>query len=63
MSLLWVRINCDHEGHEDLADMLEDCTINEGRWWLYWDMFESILKSITLEVQCLTVAITILIGH
>ena len=60
MSLLWVRINCDHAGFDDLADELLDCTINEGRWWLYWDMFKSMLKPTILEAQCLLVMAIIL---
>ena len=60
MNLLWVRINCHHSGHEDLADMLEDCTINEGRWWLYLDMFKTMFKSYVSEVQCLVMAIILI---
>ncbi len=61
MSLLWVRINCHHSGHEDLADELLDCTVNEGRWWLHWDIFKSFLRSLTLEVQCLVMAIILIV--
>ena len=61
MSLLWVRINCDHAGFDDLADELLDYTVNEGRWWLYWDMFKSMLRSLTLEVQCLVMAIILIV--
>ena len=60
MSLLWVSINCRHEGFDDLADELLERTVDEGAWWLYGKMFKSILKSLTSEVQCLIMTIILL---
>ena len=43
MNLLWASINCRHEGFDDLADKLLDCTVVDGFGWLLNDFFESII--------------------
>ena len=57
MSLLWVSINCCHEGHDDLADELLDRDDDNG-WWLYYYLFNSIIdRPIKRGSLCLVMAI------
>ena len=60
MSLLWVRINCDHEGFDDLADELADSNINDGFCWFYWKILKSTLKPSKGEMILCLVTIIIL---
>jgi hypothetical protein len=59
MNLLWVSINCWHEGHDDLADELMDRVDDEGAWWLYYDLCVSILDKSTMK-GCLCLIMTII---
>lgn len=61
MSLLWISINCRHEGFDDLADELLDCTIDEGAWWLFDDLFHSIAGRPTIgRTLCIVMAIILM---
>ena len=58
MSLLWVSINCHHEGFDDLADELLDRTDDDDDgWWFYYYLFNSIIdRPIKRGSLCLVMA-------
>ena len=62
MSLLWVSINCRHEGFDDLADDLLERTVDEGAWWLFDDFFHSVVGKPTRGgMLCLVMAIILMV--
>lgn len=62
MTLLWVSINCSHEGFDDLADELLDRTEDEGIWWLFDDFSYSIAGRPTKRgILCLVMAIILMV--
>ena len=61
MNLLWVGINCRHEGFDDLADELLDRDDDDG-WWLYYYLFNSIIdRPIKRGSLCLVMAIILMV--
>ncbi len=61
MTLLWVSINCRHEGHDDLADELLDRTVDEGTWWLFDDFLHSVAGRPTKgRMLCVVMAIILM---
>ena len=61
MSLLWLSINCRHEGFDDLADELQD-RIDDDGYWFYYYLFNSIIdKPIKRGSLCLVMAIILMI--
>ena len=62
MSLLWMSINCRHEGLDDLADDLLERTVDNKIWWLLDDFFESIIgRPSKGGLLCLVMAIILMV--
>jgi len=62
MTLLWVSINCRHEGYDDLADELLECTDDDGPWWFFYHVLASMIdRSKKRELLCLVMAIILMV--
>ena len=62
MSLLWVSINCRHEGYDDLADELLERTDDDPGWWFFYHFLVSIVgKPRRWELLCLVMAIILMV--
>ena len=62
MSLLWVSINCRHEGFDDLADELLDRVEDDDTWWLFYDVLASITgRSRKRGLLCIVMAIILMV--
>ena len=62
MSLLWISINCRHEGFDDLADELLDRTDDDDGWWFFYYFLVSITgKPNKRALLCLVMAIILMV--
>ena len=62
MNLLWISINCRHEGYDDLADELLDRTDDDGPWWFFYHVLTSIVDKSTMKGSlCLVMAIILML--
>ena len=61
MNLLWVSINCRHEGHDDLADELLDRTDDDEPWFFYYFLASITGKPKKRALLCLVMAIILMV--